>query len=93
MIIVAAFIYCATMTLGIVAQATHRRFGSWHHIGYFGSCLAAIASAITEPTLWLTCPILCLVSLPITKAGSTIHRSVGTLGAAGWIVAVVSTLL
>lgn len=95
----ATSIYCATMSLGIVAFFLHRRFGKLHHIAYFFSCVSALIVLIQ---IWLITPqntlehtllktillaptIIALAMMPRTTPYRRNHTWMGCLGLCGYI--------
>ena len=84
--VIAAVIYLATTSLGVTAAIRHTRFGRWHHVMFFLSCVSALIAAVLE-FHWLTLlPILCLTAMPFTRGGRRDHIVIGTIGALSWIV-------
>ena len=83
---IAMLTYAATMSLGIAAWRTGRRYGHWHHIMYFLSCATAIGALAYHQHWILVCPLPILAGMPFTQKGSTTHRRLGMLGMAVWVV-------
>ncbi len=81
---VAAVVYCATASLGIVAWIKGRRFGRWHHIFYFGCVVSNVAAVVADGMGIVLAPLLILALMPFTRGGSDVHRRLGYAGLITW---------
>ena len=86
---IAAMIYAITLSLGVTAMITKRRFGRWHHILFFLSVAGTLVALITEQQPLIAVPAIVLAAMPFTRAGSSWHAVIGTIGLAAWIVVLV----
>lgn len=86
--LIAAVIYLATTLLGVSAAIRHTRFGRWHHVMFFLSCVSALITAVLEFHWLILLPMLCLTALPFTRGGRREHIVIGSIGALSWIAVV-----
>lgn len=76
----AVIIYMATMSLGILAATTSRRFGRLHHVAYFTTCITTLTATIATPSWPMAGTLCCLAAMPFFPSRTRSHRIVGVLG-------------
>jgi hypothetical protein len=86
---IATIVYAATMSLGILAATTSRRFGRLHHMAFFTTCATSLIAAVTTPSWFMAGTLCCLAAMPFCPSRLLRHRIVGSLGLVFLVMALI----